>query len=123
MSYQETFMLFWNQVETSIGQGEFAKLTLAKTIGKRSLKNIFIRPIYNDQDFKVELSFRYREREIDDKVQILPLEKAHDIVQEHLGSSFFSALLFTTSKDLTLKINKKGAGRLVENKPTFTSIP
>ena len=41
MSYQNVFPLFWNQLEESIQEKQFAKLTMAKTIGKQELKNIF----------------------------------------------------------------------------------
>tara|TARA_B100000795_G_C22728178_1_gene410283 strand:+ start:880 stop:1020 length:141 start_codon:yes stop_codon:yes gene_type:complete len=39
---------------------------MAKNIGKPNLKNIFIRPVFSDNGFKVSLKFRYRDREIED---------------------------------------------------------
>ena len=46
MSYTNEFVLFWEQVKESVEAGNFAKLTMAKTIGKPNLRNIFVRPIY-----------------------------------------------------------------------------
>jgi len=47
------FVLFWEQVKESSQEGSFAKLTMAKTIGKPNLKNIFVRPVYSEDGFKV----------------------------------------------------------------------
>ena len=35
MSYQEVFILFWDQVKESVQEKRFAKLTMAKTIGNQ----------------------------------------------------------------------------------------
>ena len=59
-SYQEVFIVFWKEVEKSVQENRFAKLTMAKTIGKPDLKNIFIRPISFDKDAKVLVKFRKR---------------------------------------------------------------
>ena len=40
MPYQDMFVVFWEQVKQSIQEERFAKLTMAKTIGKPDLKNI-----------------------------------------------------------------------------------
>ena len=50
------------------------------------------------------------------------LEEAFKILKPHLKNSFLSVLLFTTTKDVTFKINKKGAGSIVENYPTFQNV-
>ena len=60
MSYQEMFEEFWGLVKKSTEEGTFAKLTMAKTIGKPNLKNIFVRPTHSDKEFKVLLKFSYR---------------------------------------------------------------
>lgn len=122
MSYQDVFVLFWDQVKESIHDGRFAKLTMAKTIGKPNLKNIFVRPIYSEDDFKVLVKLRYASKETEDEEKELTLEEAFEFLKSHLKTSFSTVLLFTTTKDVTFKINKKGAGRITENVPTFRDV-
>ena len=121
-SYQEVFIVFWKEVEKSVQENRFAKLTMAKTIGKPDLKNIFIRPISFDKDAKVLVKFRYRSRETEDTENEYALDEAFTILKPHLKKSFLSVLLFTTTKDVTFKINKKGAGSIIENYPTFNNV-
>lgn len=121
-SYQEVFIVFWKEVEKSVQENRFAKLTMAKTIGKPDLKNIFIRPISFDKDAKVLVKFRYRSRETEDTENEYTLDEAFTILKPHLKKSFLSVLLFTTTKDVTFKINKKGAGSIIENYPTFNNV-
>jgi len=123
MDYLEVFDLFWKQVTKSAEEGRFAKLTMAKTIGKPDLKNIFVRPVYSEGDFKVLLKFRYRSIESEDTEDELTLEEAFVVLKPHLRKSFSSVLLFTTTKDLMFKVNKKGAGNISESLPTFSVIP
>jgi len=122
MPYQDVFVLFWEQVKESVQEGRFAKLTMAKTIGKQNLKNIFVRPIYSEDGFKVLLKFRYRLRESEDREEELTLEEAFVILKSHLRKPFLSVLIFTTTKDITFKINKKGAGSITETPPTFHNV-
>ena len=116
------FVLFWEQVKESVLEGRFAKLTMAKTVGKPNLRNIFVRPAYSENGFKVLLKLRYRSRETEDKEDELTLEEAFVILKSHLRKSFSSVLLFTITKDVTFKINKKGAGSIIEYPPTFSEI-
>lgn len=120
MPYKDVFVLFWEQVKESVKEGQFAKLTMAKTIGKPNLRNIFVRPIYADDGFKVILKLRYRSVETQDKEDKMTLEEAFEVVQSHLVKSFSTVLLFSTTKDVTFKINKKGAGSISEGLPSFS---
>ena len=122
MPYQDVFVLFWEQVKESVQEGKFAKLTMAKTIGQPNLKNIFVRPIYSEKDFKVLVKLRYKSKEIEDEENELSLEEAFVFLKPHLRTSFTSVLLFTTTKDVTFKINKKNAGSIIENAPTFHEV-
>ncbi|GAA3629931.1 hypothetical protein [Flavivirga jejuensis] len=122
MPYQEVFVLFWEQVKESFQEGRFAKLTMAKTIGKPDLKNIFVRPLSYKGDFKVLVKLRYQSRETEDEENELTLDEAFVFLKPYLRTSFSSVLLFTTTKDVTFKINKKGAGRITENSPTFRDV-
>ena len=122
MPYQNEFDLFWKQVEESVEEGRFAKLTMAKTIGKPDLRNIFVRPVYAENDFKVLVKLRYRSKETEDTETLMTLKEAFAVLKPHLKKSFLTVLLFTTSKDVTFKINKKGAGSIIESSPTFHNI-
>ena len=122
MSYHNVFVLFWEQVKENIEAGSLAKVTMAKTIGKQELKNIFVRPIYADNGVKVLLKFSYRPREVEDVEKELSLEAAFEILQSHLKNPFLSVLMFTITKDVLFKINKKGAGSITETPPTFTNV-
>ena len=122
MPYLDAFDLFWIQVIESAAEGRFAKLTMAKTIGKPNLRNIFVRPVYAEDDFKVLLKLRYRSVETEDQEDELTLEEAFVVLRSHLKKSFSTVLLFTTTKDVTFKINKKGAGSITESLPTFNVV-
>ncbi len=122
MPYQDVFVLFWNQVKESVQEGSFAKLTMAKTIGKPDLKNIFLRPVYSKNDFKVLLKYRYRSKDTEDKEEELTLDEAYQVLKANLKTHFFSVILFTTKKDIIFKVNKKGAGNITETLPSFTDI-
>jgi hypothetical protein len=122
MPYQDVFNLFWEQVKESVQEGRFAKLTMAKTIGKPDLKNIFVRPVYGKDGFKVLLKLRFRSKDTEDQEGEYTLEEAFTVIKKHLNKPFSSVLLFTTEKDVTFKINKKGAGSITEALPTFRNI-
>jgi hypothetical protein len=119
MDYQEEFIVFWAQVKESIQEGSFAKLTMAKTIGKRDLKNIFVQPFSADKNAKVAVKFHFRQREMEDTLNQYTLEETYNLLKTYLKNPFMSVLLFTTTKDVTFKINKKGAGTITESDPTF----
>jgi hypothetical protein len=122
MPYQDEFVLFWEHVKESVEAGRFAKLTMAKTIGKPDLKNIFVRPMSFEKDAKVLVKLRYQSKETEDEEKQLTLDDTFVFLKSHLKTSFWSVLLFTTTKDVTFKINKKGGGRITENSPTFRDV-
>lgn len=122
MPYEEEFIEFWKLVEESVAAGTFAKLTMAKTVGKPNLRNIFVRPIYAEETFKVLLKLRYRDRDTQDQEDKLSLAEALEVLKPHLKTSFSNVLLFTTTKDITFKINKKGACSIIEQLPTFSEV-
>lgn len=122
MSYQEEFVLFWEQVKESVQEERFAKLTMAKTIGKPNLKNIFVRPIDSEDDFRVLVKLRYASTDTEDVEKVMTLDEAFNFLKSYLKSSFSTVLLFTTTKDVLFKINKKGACSVTENEPTFHDV-
>ncbi|MBR9831311.1 hypothetical protein GYB57_04110 [bacterium] len=122
MTYEKEFELFWEAVKKSVSENRFAKLTMAKTIGKPELKNIFVRPVYSDTEFKVLLKYRYLSREKADIEKKLSITETLDVIQNHLKNPFFTVILFTITEDITFKINKKGIGTISTGLPTFTTI-
>ena len=116
MSFTESFTEFYNQVKTSLADGTFAKLTLAKTIGNTDLMNIYVRPIVQNGVLKMELKYKYQQEE---QVEIHTIDKARDILLYYINNPFLSAILFTTEFDLTYKLNKKRAVSITEKVNTF----
>lgn len=117
MSFIETFNEFYTRVKVSLGDGTFAKLTLAKTIGKTDLKNIYVRPIIEKNNLKVELQFRYQTEEL---FEVYSIDAACERLKEFINNPFLSAILFTTEFDLTYRLNKKRVASISEQFPSFT---
>jgi hypothetical protein len=119
MSYEPIFALFWERVKQSIADKNFAKLTLAKTIGDTELKNIYVRPVLLENDvFSLSVIARYKTEEIE---SFHSLEDAYAILFPYMNNPFLTALLFTTENDVTFKLNKKRVGTIIEQAPTFKS--
>ena len=108
MSFQPEFAQFWEKVKESIENKTYAKLTLAKTIGDTELKNIYVRPVLLENDvFSLSITARYKTEEIE---SFHSLEEAFFILAAYMNNPFLTALLFTTSNDITFKLNKKRVG-------------
>lgn len=117
MLYQPVFVEFYEKVKASINEGTFAKLTLAKTIGDTELKNIYIRlNIIETGGYNFALTTRYKTEEVE---SFHTLDETFMLLSSYIKSPFLTALLFTTEFDLTFKVNKKNAGSLIEQAPTF----
>ena len=116
MSFTESFSEFYNKVKTSLADGSFAKLTLAKTIGNTDLMNIYVRPIVESGVLKMELKYKFQR---DEQVEIHSIDSARDVLVNYINNPFMSAILFTTEFDLTYKLNKKRAVSITESPNTF----
>ncbi|WP_278034421.1 hypothetical protein [Flavobacterium nitratireducens] len=117
MSYEPVFALFWERVKQSILDKTFAKLTLAKTIGDTELKNIYVRPILDENnEMKMSVIARYKTEEVE---SFHSLEDTYPILCSYMNNPFLSALLFTSEQDVVFKLNKKRAGSISEQAPTF----
>lgn len=116
MSFQPVFAQFWEKVKESIKNKTYAKLTLAKTIGDTELKNIYVRPVLNDDIFSLSITARYKTEEIE---SFHSLEEAFFVLAPYMNNPFLTALLFTTENDITFKLNKKRVGSIIEQAPTF----
>ena len=117
MSFQPVFDLFWEKVKESIDNYTYAKLTLAKTIGDTELKNIYVRPVLQENDvFFMSITARYKTEEIE---SFHTLDEAYIVLTPYMNNPFLTALLFTTENDITFKLNKKRVGTIIEQAPTF----
>jgi hypothetical protein len=116
MLFTATFSAFYEQFKTSLSDGTFAKLTFAKTIGKTELKNIYIRPIIEEEKLKLELKFRFQKEEL---FEIHTIDNAFDRLLPFINNPFLSVILFTTEFDLTYKLNKKRIVSVIDQPPTF----
>jgi len=117
MTFKETFSEFYSKVKSSIEDGTFAKLTLAKTIGNSQLMNVYVRPIMDEEVLKLELKFKFQQEEL---FEIYTIDNAFPRLLEFINNPFLSAILFTTEFDLTYKLNKKRAVSVIEQFPSFT---
>jgi len=117
MPYQTVFVEFYDQIISSINQGTFAKLTLAKTMGDTELKNIYVRlHLLETGEYNFALTLKYKTEEIE---HFHSVDEALTVLSSYIKNPFTTALLFTTEMDLTFKVNKKNAGSLTEQMPTF----
>lgn len=116
MSFQPVFAQFWEKVKESIENHTYAKLTLAKTIGDTELKNIYVRPVLNNDVLSMSITARYKAEEIE---SFHSLEEAFFVLAPYMNNPFLTALLFTTENDITFKLNKKRVGSIIEQAPTF----
>jgi len=89
---------------------------LAKTIGDTELKNIYVRPVLNNDVLSLSITARYKTEEIE---SFHSLEEAFFVLAPYMNNPFLTALLFTTENDITFKLNKKRVGSIIEQAPTF----
>ena len=116
MSFTETFADFYKNVKTSLEDGTFAKLTMAKTIGNTDLMNIYVRPIIEEEILKLELKYKFQQEE---QIEIYTIDDARDKLVTYINNPFMSAILFTTEYDLMYKLNKKRAVNVTKQGNTF----
>lgn len=116
MSYSEQINAIYEHLKTSLSNGTFAKLTLGKTIGKTELTNIYFRTIVDNDTLKFNVTFRYLTEEI---VEIKPIEDVVMLLNQYLNNPFLTVILFTTEKDILIKLNKKRIATITEMDNTF----
>ena len=116
MLYLESVTTIFEQLKESLANGTFAKLTLGKTIGKTELTNIYFRTIVDNDVLKFNVTFRYLSEEV---VEIRPIEDVIMILNQYLNNPFLTVILFTTEKDILIKLNKKRIATVSEMDNTF----
>ena len=119
MTNEITYSTFFKMVHESISNGTFAKLTLAKTIGKPELQNIYVKLLLEEKVLKCTFTKKIYDGEKHEITSVHDIENLEAELTPYLINPFFSALLFTTEADVTLKINKKRIASIVEQPPTF----
>ena len=116
MIYSEQINVIFEHLKTSLSNGTFAKLTLGKTIGKTELTNIYFRTFEENETLKFNVTFRYLSEEI---VEIKPIEDVVMLLSQYLNNPFLTVILFTTEKDILIKLNKKRVATVTEMDNTF----
>src|SRR5436190_7615019 len=114
-----TYDTFFARVKESIADGTFAKLTLAKTIGKPELQNIYVRTAVVDGLLKLNLTFKIYKDGLQETEKIIEIEDMQTELEPYINNPFMSVLLFTTDADVTMKLNKKRVATITEQSPTF----
>jgi hypothetical protein len=114
-----TYTEFFNHVRASIANGTFAKLTLAKTVGKPELQNIYVKTIVEDNVLKLTMTYKIYTTEKQELLKICDLADLESELIPHINNPFLTALLFTTEADITMKLNKKRVASIIEQPPTF----
>lgn len=115
----ETYSHFFAVVLASIENKTFAKLTLAKTIGKPELQNIYVRTKIIDKSLQASVIFKIYNEGIQEIEKIMPLDALENELVQYMNNPFMSALLFTTENDIVLKLNKKRIASINHLPPTF----
>lgn len=116
MLYLEPIHAIFEALKTSLTNGTFAKLTLGKTIGKTELTNIYFRTILDNGVLKFNVTFRYLSEEV---VEIKPIEDVVMLLSQYINNPFLTVILFTTEKDILIKLNKKRVATITEMDNTF----
>lgn len=116
MIYSEQINVIFEHLKTSLSNGTFAKLTLGKTVGKTELTNIYFRTIVENETLKFNVTFRYLSEEI---IEIKPIEDVVMLLSQYLNNPFLTVILFTTEKDILIKLNKKRISTVTEMDNTF----
>lgn len=116
MIYSEQINVIFEHLKTSLSNGTFAKLTLGKTVGKTELTNIYFRTIVENDTLKFNVTFRYLSEEI---IEIKPIEDVVMLLSQYLNNPFLTVILFTTEKDILIKLNKKRVATVTEMDNTF----
>lgn len=95
------------------------KCTLSKPGSNASegLKNVYIRPVDLKKGRHGAATFRYKTR---DEVKNFPLDELLFFLKQQLGTSFFSADLFSTEHHHSLQINSQGEVQFTTQKNTQT---
>lgn len=109
---------FFQEIEESIKQDSFVKLTLSKPIRKSAdLENVYLREVELKKEKMISFTYRFK---TNDQVKNYSFDGAITELEYHLQNSFRIATLFTLEKDIAIRFNKKGKANISNNPPTFS---
>jgi SAM-dependent methyltransferase len=106
---------FIEKLTQSFHNQTFIKITLAKPKTDTELKNLYGRIVEIKKQPRLSLTFRYKTR---DEVKNYEITEGVSFLSNQLGTAFMNADMWTTEADVSLQIDKKGEGRLIEKKPS-----
>jgi hypothetical protein len=115
----EIYTQFFSKVKESIANKTFAKLTLAKTIGKPELQNIYVRIAIEEGVLKLSVTHKIYNEGLQEIEKVVSLDELENETIPYITNPFMSVLLFTTEADITMKLNKKRVASIIEQPPTF----
>ncbi|NBC09862.1 MAG: methyltransferase [Bacteroidetes bacterium] len=112
---------FLQNLQESLSEGTFVKLTLSKPGRKGSdLKNVYARLVELKGETALSFTLRYATK---DETKNHPIAEALGVIDLWLGEDFLNADLFTTQADISLQYNRKRKARLFRRKPTHEAPP
>ncbi|MCE7060121.1 SAM-dependent methyltransferase [Dyadobacter sp. CY343] len=121
MSNPEKVTEFTNEIEKSLAEQDFSKLSLGNYQGaKESLKNIYLKRVLIKQEEKLSFTYRYKTRDI---TKNFSFQEALEILRNVIGTDFLTATLQTTSFDLQLDIQKNGKVQLRKKETVLREVP
>ncbi len=105
---------FWLSARRAVASGTLVKLTLSKPRRKSEdrPRNYYARPVEIREELQLQVTHRYQERE---EVKNHAPDEALEWLEETMGAEdYANADLFTTERQLSLSISRKGHARLQE---------
>jgi hypothetical protein len=111
---------FLSQLRASLREEDFIKLTLGKPRGPdATLRNVFVRLVSIGGQPHLSFAWHHERRDI---TKNHPPDAAINLIGGLLGTDFYSAHLFTTTRTVQLEFNKKGEPHLTQGK-AVASVP
>lgn len=117
----QTLETFSEVIQASITADDFVKITLSKPIRKNDgLRNIYVRLVLIQDVLKMSFTYHYK---TNDQVKNYSVAEGIEVLQEHLMTTFRTAVVFTLAKDVHVFISKKKQVSYKDQHPSFTNKP
>lgn len=108
---------FYQEIEASLKQNDYVKITLSKPLSKQNeLQNVYVRLIKIKGQPVFQVTYRYK---TNDQVKNYSLKELKEIFNTLLLNTFRFATLFTLEKDVQVFISKKKKITIKETHPSF----
>ncbi len=119
MFYFCTMENLLKELQQSIKQDNFVKITLSKALRKSDdLVNVYVRQIEIKGNLYFQFTYRYKTY---DEVKNYDFDETIEVLNTLLLDKFRTCTLFTLEKDLLVFISKKKQVSYKTNKPSFTN--